>query len=614
MKKIIIIILFLFTLDSSAQTGLLMQRYYISGALAVGQSDRVFPDTSSWLHVGADTTTKGILFPKVLLDSVATAKRALFVYDLKDSVLYHFDKNKRVRYMTYKDTVLLKQLIAANPPNLTPYFKEGGNAFGKTAVMGTTDNRGIDFVIDDTSTMRISSSRVWTKQGRTNTVADIPLSIGTGYEMYGQPHDSSGLLTYISGRGGDFRNGYGLVFGTPTNKVMQLSSSQIQLNQNVVVPSDKTLQLGALSSFESSPTTGLRYHASSGWNFAIRDGSNNNRLAIMSNGNVLVNSNTDDNYRFSVTGNARITEDLHLEKTINFRSATQGIQITNSNYTAFPTIIIGRNNGAYPTTGNRHIKIGVDNNSNPTRSFHYTIGNFNNLSAAALFCTAIGSFNTIQTEDHSQTIIGDYNSISYASMTTGRGQCIIGSNNSVKHMYSSVIGNFQTTTGTNQLIIADGNPNYFAGGYRDVYFGSGPVSTLNGGLGAPVTINASGGNGVNKAGGLLRLAAGKSTGAGIPPDVIFSTASTVESDSTLQSLSDRWYVKGQTGRLSNNSSPTALLDIGNATGYNQFRLRVSYTPTSSSDSNGNIGDIAWDVNYIYVRTASGWKRTTLSDF
>ena len=164
------------------------------------------------------------------------------------------------------------------------------------------------------------------------------------------------------------------------------------------------------------------------------------------------------------------------------------------------------------------------------------------------------------------------------------------------------------------MIIADGNNNSSAGGYRQVFFGSGPRSSLNGGLGAPVTINASGGNGTDKQGGLLRLAAGKSTGAAIAPDLIFATATPSVSGTSLQPLSDRWYVKGESGFLSNNANPTSLLDINAAQGYSQLRLRTSYTPTSSADANGNIGDVCWDGDYIYVKTAAGWKRTTLSSF
>ena len=131
MKKILVIILLCFPLVTSAQTGLLMQRYYVTGSLSLGQSGRSFSDSSAWLQVGTDTTNRGILFPRVLLDSVYTASRALYVYDLKDSVLYHFDGNKKVRYMTYRDTTLIKQLILSNGPDLSPFARKTDTARNK---------------------------------------------------------------------------------------------------------------------------------------------------------------------------------------------------------------------------------------------------------------------------------------------------------------------------------------------------------------------------------------------------------------------------------------------------------------------------------------------------
>lgn len=615
MKKILILILIFIAAHARAQTGLLMQRYYISGSLSVGQNNRLFADTSAWLQLGADTTGKGVLLPRVVLDSIATAKRGLFVYDLKDSVLYHFDKSKRVRYMTYKDTALVKQLILANPPDLSQYYKNGGNSFGATAVIGTSDNRGIDIVIDDTAAVSISTKRVWTKNGRTNTTNDIPLSIGTGYELYDVIHSSAGYLTYISGRGGDFAGGYGLVFGKPANKIIQLTDAQIQLNQNVLLGTGKTLQMGNVSSFETSPYTGFRYSAAGGWHFAIRDAADNNKLLVRNNGNVLINSSTDENYKLSVTGTTRITDEVYIEKALTFKNTTQGIQLLDGSSGAFfPSIFIGKDNGAYPTTGSRHIKIGTGNSSNTTKSFNYILGTGNNLLTAGHYNTCIGTFNTMQADEFAQHIVGDNNVFNYVGSGTSRGQCIIGTTNSVLHPYSSIIGNYQQTTANNQLIIADANPNATSGGYRQVYFGSGPKSMLQTGIGAPVTINSSGGNGTDRVGGLLRLAAGKSTGNAASPDVIFATAAATISGIDLQVLTDRWYVKGETGRLSNNISPTALLDVGASTGYNQLRLRTTYTPSSTADVNGNAGDVSWDDNYIYIKTGSGWKRTALSSF
>jgi len=62
------------------------------------------------------------------------------------------------------------------------------------------------------------------------------------------------------------------------------------------------------------------------------------------------------------------------------------------------------------------------------------------------------------------------------------------------------------------------------------------------------------------------------------------------------------------------TEPSAKLDINGSTGYNQLRMRTSYTPTGTADTNGNTGDLAWDDSYIYVKTSAGWKRAALSAF
>jgi hypothetical protein len=54
------------------------------------------------------------------------------------------------------------------------------------------------------------------------------------------------------------------------------------------------------------------------------------------------------------------------------------------------------------------------------------------------------------------------------------------------------------------------------------------------------------------------------------------------------------------------------VDVTGPTGYNQLTMRTSYTPTGSADTNGNVGDIAWDDGYVYVKTNAGWKRAALS--
>jgi len=72
------------------------------------------------------------------------------------------------------------------------------------------------------------------------------------------------------------------------------------------------------------------------------------------------------------------------------------------------------------------------------------------------------------------------------------------------------------------------------------------------------------------------------------------------------------YIGGNVGVLT--TSPTSATDITGANGYSQLRLRTTYTPTSTADALGNVGDVAHDANYIYIKTSGGWKRSALSTF
>lgn len=75
-----------------------------------------------------------------------------------------------------------------------------------------------------------------------------------------------------------------------------------------------------------------------------------------------------------------------------------------------------------------------------------------------------------------------------------------------------------------------------------------------------------------------------------------------------------WHTNGYLSINNDTTTPTAYFDVNNGAGYDGLRLRNTYTPTSSSDANGQVGSLAWDASYIYVKTASGWKRSALSTF
>lgn len=532
MKTIITILAVMLLQTTYAQTGVLMQRYYIAGSLSLGQNNRDFSDNSAWLQMGTDTTDRGVLFPKVLLDSVNTSARGLYVYDLADSVLYHFDGNERVRYMTYKDTVLIKQLITDNAPDFSPFITK-------------TDTARNGYVATYTYVDSLDASNV----KFTDTGGFLPTK--------------SFLLNSYFANGG---NSFG---------------------QNTNIGTKDNYRLDMLTADTA-------------------------RLSIFTNGNVSIASDTDAGYKLNISGTARVTQLVTLNNGLYFDNTAQGISISSSS-AATKSLSIGGSNSGYELM---NLKLGYSlTGSNNGKQFIVNMGFNNSATAANYYSTIVGAYNSILNADAYAQIFGSSNIINYTPNGVSEGISILGSNNTIQHRFCTVIGNNQTTTADNQLIFAQARSNGITCGFNDVYFGTGPRSSQYTKVGSNVTINASGaGADTNMQGGSLRLAAGKSTGNALAPDIIMATTTAQASGTTLQPLTDRWYIKGETGRLSNVFAPTALLDISAATGYNQLRLRTSFTPASTADANGNIGDIAWDDNYMYIKTASGWRRTALADF
>jgi hypothetical protein len=43
-------------------------------------------------------------------------------------------------------------------------------------------------------------------------------------------------------------------------------------------------------------------------------------------------------------------------------------------------------------------------------------------------------------------------------------------------------------------------------------------------------------------------------------------------------------------------------------------MSKEYTPTSTNDESGNVGDTVWDDDYIYIKRNNGWGRCNLEDF
>jgi hypothetical protein len=76
----------------------------------------------------------------------------------------------------------------------------------------------------------------------------------------------------------------------------------------------------------------------------------------------------------------------------------------------------------------------------------------------------------------------------------------------------------------------------------------------------------------------------------------------------------RMHVNGADVNIGTTFSNAARLVVNGSNGYSQINMAQAYTPTGTSDALGSTGNIAWDANYIYIKTAAGWKRAALSTF
>ena len=187
------------------------------------------------------------------------------------------------------------------------------------------------------------------------------------------------------------------------------------------------------------------------------------------------------------------------------------------------------------------------------------------------------------------------------------------------HVAAIALGLFARSTNSRQLVIGgnDGSTSY---SINDVYIGGG-VQELSNGNATSVTINASGGgNATNTTGGNIRIAGGKGTGNAVPGDVIFATSVTGSSGTTLQTLTDRWYIKGHTGTLTNKSTalfsgPSWSLDISGTqvlsgstliTGSVILTGSIFMSPSSSfvlplsASSAPQTGSAYWSGSFLFV--------------
>lgn len=59
---------------------------------------------------------------------------------------------------------------------------------------------------------------------------------------------------------------------------------------------------------------------------------------------------------------------------------------------------------------------------------------------------------------------------------------------------------------------------------------------------------------------------------------------------------------------------SSKLTIRSEYGYDQLQLKMDFTPSGTNDIRGQIGNLAWNDDFVFLRTRHGWKRTALVTF
>lgn len=158
-----------------------------------------------------------------------------------------------------------------------------------------------------------------------------------------------------------------------------------------------------------------------------------------------------------------------------------------------------------------------------------------------------------------------------------------------------------------------GNSGLPNGNVQNYFFGGGNDNTGNTQAARSVTFYSTFPyNITDSPGGNFTITGGRGTGAGTAGDVIFATSTALASGTTLQTLSNRWFIKGNTGVLSNTSTPyapgTFALDL------NGGLLIKNTTGTTAQLTLINADPSIGGNNGFLVQTVGGTSGSSYVDF
>lgn len=287
MKKILLILVLLFSLKAEAQLGLLFNKYYITGSLSLGKGERnIFADTSALLEVGEDTTNRGVILSRVN-GALVTTKRGVFFYNLQDSTLYHMDGTNAVKYLTLKDTTLIKAIVEGHTNDLT------SDKVGNIVSLDINNGMGTSFSVADEDSSATNELQVLSQNGDTLFISGGNYVIIPETDLTGVRDTATALYDSLTGHWSQIYANYVAV-----QSRVPYSDSNNWLVTKTFLSSNYFANGGNL--FGATATIGTN-----GSNHLDFETNNTVRGRIGSTGNWMLGTTTDVGYKLYVAGNMR---------------------------------------------------------------------------------------------------------------------------------------------------------------------------------------------------------------------------------------------------------------------------------------------------------------------